>query len=454
MSRRLLVVALLLGLAVRLGVLWNTPDLGLVNGDEEQYVQLARSLLHGDGFAWGPGRPTSLRPPLYPAIVAGLWSVAGEDNLQAVRVLQFGLALLTAALVYALGTRVFGRPVGLVAAVVTWLYPTLIFLNVTILTETLFTLLLVAFVLLAVMLVQQPKWWTALACGVILGLGALTRSVLWPVPLLLCPLLILQIPRPVRSRLALAALVLAGYAATVSPWAVRNTRLQGVPTIVDTMAGLNLRMGNYEYTPDARMWDAVSLTGEESWVYALGQEDWDHTPTEGEKDEWARRKAVEYMLANPGTTVRRAAIKFGDFWGIERTFFAGVQHGLYGPPRWFAVLAVASIALTCVSLIVLGFAGVWLSRPDWRAQVLLLLPVALITFAHSVTFGHPRYHVPLVPLLAVFAAALYHAAGTVSLRRDPVARLGAALTTGVFVLVWIRQVVLEIPAILNRLSNS
>ena len=40
-------------------------------------------------------------------------------------------------------------------------------------------------------------------------------------------------------------------------------------TIVDTMGGMNLRMGNYEYTPDDRMWDAVSLQGEKSWVHGL-----------------------------------------------------------------------------------------------------------------------------------------------------------------------------------------
>ena len=28
-------------------------------------------------------------------------------------------------------------------------------------------------------------------------------------------------------------------------------------------------MGNYEHTPDDRMWDAVALTGEKNWSYAL-----------------------------------------------------------------------------------------------------------------------------------------------------------------------------------------
>ena len=67
----------------------------------------------------------------------------------------------------------------------------------------------------------------------------------------------------------LPALVLFGFAAAVVPWAIRNTRLQEVTTIVDTMGGINLRMGNYEFTPDDRMWDAVSIKGERNWVYGF-----------------------------------------------------------------------------------------------------------------------------------------------------------------------------------------
>ena len=69
---------------------------------------------------------------------------------------------------------------------------------------------------------------------------------LWPLPLILCPALLLLIDVPMARRIALAAVVFVAYAAVVGPWAIRNTRLQGVVTIVDTMSGLNLRMGNYE----------------------------------------------------------------------------------------------------------------------------------------------------------------------------------------------------------------
>ena len=106
-------------------------------------------------------------------------------------------------------------------------------------------------------------------------------------------------------------------------------------TIVDTMGGLNLRMGNYEHTPEDRMWDAVSDRGRAELVACAARRAPGATLTEGQKDKWAQRKAVEYMVAHPGTTLRRAVIKFADFWGLEREYAAGIAQGLYARRRWF-----------------------------------------------------------------------------------------------------------------------
>ena len=66
----------------------------------------------GDGFAWGPGEPTSIRPPLYPA-----WSPpSGRSPARATcrpsGSCRSGLAWLTTALVFALGRRLFTTPGG------------------------------------------------------------------------------------------------------------------------------------------------------------------------------------------------------------------------------------------------------------------------------------------------------------------------------------------------------
>ena len=69
-------VILVLGMAVRLLLLLYTANLEPKIADERQYLQLATSILHGRGYAWSTGEPTSLRPPLYPTFVAAVWTVA------------------------------------------------------------------------------------------------------------------------------------------------------------------------------------------------------------------------------------------------------------------------------------------------------------------------------------------------------------------------------------------
>ena len=142
--------ALIIGLVVRLVILWHTSTLSTQIVDEQQYRQIADNLLAGNGFAWGPGELTSIRPPLYPALLAGVWRVTGADNLQAIRILQILLGLATSGLVYLLGARLYSPRVGRYAAAICWLYPSFVFFDFLILTETLFTFLLVAFVLATV----------------------------------------------------------------------------------------------------------------------------------------------------------------------------------------------------------------------------------------------------------------------------------------------------------------
>src|SRR5262245_6207613 len=131
-GQRALAVALVIGALLRGVILWNTTGLGTEIVDEQHYATLAGNILDGHGFAWDADHPTSIRPPLYPGLVAAIWSVAGQGNLQAVRLVQILMALGTAGLIYSLGRRVFDAGVGRYAAALFWLYPSVLFFNFTI----------------------------------------------------------------------------------------------------------------------------------------------------------------------------------------------------------------------------------------------------------------------------------------------------------------------------------
>jgi 4-amino-4-deoxy-L-arabinose transferase-like glycosyltransferase len=457
-GHRGLLIVLALGLVVRLILLAASAGMPLNIIDEQHYTLIASNIVHGDGFAFAPGRPTSMRPPLYPAFIAGIWTMTGTESLQAVRAAQIILSLLTTVGIYLLALRLFSRRVALGSAAIVCFYPSLLFSGLLLLTETIFTFLVVAFALQYALFLRRPGPITSLGAGAVLGLAALARSVLWPFPVLLAPLMLLSVPGRWPRRIALAGCAVLGFALVLAPWVMRNTTLQRTLTIVDTMGGMNLMMGNYAHTPEDRMWDAISIQGEKSWAANLGRthpeaEGW----TDGQKEKWAQREAVAYMLANPGTTARRMVLKFADFWGLERELIAGLQQGLYQPPRWAVPLIILAV-IAAYPLVALGAGiGVVAGAPqDWRMHALLMMLVLIVTAVHTVVFGHSRYHLPLVPFLSMYAANMYLRSSWRPVLARPWVAAGSLAACGVLLAVWSHEVLFRdaerIQALLRNLA--
>jgi hypothetical protein len=96
---------------------------------------------------------------------------------------------------------------------------------------------------------------------------------------------------------------------------------------------------------------------------------------------------------------------------------------------------------------------VW-APADWRLQVLLLLPIVVTMGAHTIVFGHSRYHLPLMPILGMYAAALVAARAPAYRSSHRPVLIGAAVTVTVLLSVWIRQIAVSdfarIAALLNH----
>ena len=442
--RRPVLALIVVAVLVRLAAAWSANGVGLEVVDERHYATLAGNLTDGVGFAWGPGEPTSIRPPLYPAFVAAIWGAVGEKNLQAVRWVQVVVSLFSVWLVYLIGCQWFDRRSALLAAAGMAIYPSLLFAGVLILTETVFVVLLLLFIWCCGRLEERPSLSMAFAAGLALGLSALARSVMWPFILLVPAMAWFGLRSGRSARVQVIVALVVGYAAVVGPWAVRNTLLQGTSTVVDTMGGLNLLMGNYEHTPEDRMWDAVSLTGDQYWSATLPKLAPDGRRwTEGTKEKWAQRQAVAYMLEHPGTTLRRSLLKFADFWGLERDFIAGFQRGYYQAPTWFVAVGAAFITLAYIATAILAVVGIFMSPPDRRAHVFLLTVILFICGVHTIVFGHSRYHLPLIPILLLYAAAAVTSGEWRRLFSFRGPAVLAAATLLVLALVWSRDVLVR-----------
>ena len=116
------------------------------SGRHAPYLGPARQLLEHGRFdsESPPGQPEFLRTPGYPAFIAAVYRVFGENDNTAVLLAQVLLSALTVLLAYLLAARMWSEPIGLLAALLVALDPLQNTSASTLLTESLGALLLLA----------------------------------------------------------------------------------------------------------------------------------------------------------------------------------------------------------------------------------------------------------------------------------------------------------------------
>jgi tetratricopeptide (TPR) repeat protein len=174
--------------------------------------------------------------PLYPALLAMLFAIAGPGIGAAVAV-QVALVVAALALVHVAARRAYGPQDAAVAVVLGALAHPLVFYE----SRLLPTVLAVALAALAVERLQaarlssRPLGW--LAAGLAIGLAGVAR----PDLLLLIPGALLMVRAP-RLRAAIA--LLAGVLLVVFPVALRNLAVSGELVLVSTQGGITFWQGN------------------------------------------------------------------------------------------------------------------------------------------------------------------------------------------------------------------
>lgn len=442
-----LVWILLAGLLPRAVLWWAFADVPVEIVDAKDYNRLAVGLLETGSYIDDNGQLTSLRPPLYPVFVAGIYQVFGVENYQAVRAVQALLSLVTTVLVYRLGREAFSRRVGLWAAAIHCFYPSLLGFNNLLLSEVLFTFFCTAIMLVAVRGLKSASLGQMALVGLLLGLGALTRSILW----LFTPVLAMYVFVPWRagwrSRMLAAVLPVVVFSATIAPWAYRNTQIQKTFTVIDVMGGRNAMMGNYEHTPLERSWATIEIaTGEKSWFSVLAAENpriGTGTLTQGQIDKLAMKHGIRFVLSHPVLTAKRCAVRFFNFWQLERTLVAGASAGLFGGPAAPVILGMtAAIFGTCALAMFAGLFGAVMTPPeDRRLHWLMVVSVAFPCAVHTAVFAHSRYHLPVLPIVFLYAAATAVHWREIWNRRNQWSFRWAVLLCGFLVAGWVREII-------------
>ncbi|MEX0784224.1 MAG: glycosyltransferase family 39 protein [Dehalococcoidia bacterium] len=386
-----LVLPLLVGVAIRLA--W------VLSGDFEAvseagfYHQHASEIVAGRGFVHPQtGEPSAFLPPGYPLLLAPFYWIFGPST-QVAGVLNGLLAGVAIAGTYVLARQCCGARAAVVAAWMLALFPSQVLYASAPHSDHLFAAL-VPWLLAAGLSRprhQRLRRWAPVGTGTVIGVATLTAAI----GVLLLPALAaawaFSLPRrEVFRRMALSAIAVA---LVLAPWAVRNYVQLETFVPVSTNGGPNLWIGNNEHAGHGWM----------PWA----ESDWTYPEDEPATDRALRDEALGYLAREPLDTLARWPGK------LRHTFvqdYNYVEHFSLAPrvqemPPGMNGSLLHWLADRYYFAVLLLAAGGALAASS-RRGVAPLAPAALALALPTVLFfGLDRYHVPLLPIVVVPAAA-------------------------------------------------
>ena len=390
-----------IAVVARLLVAWACADSG-VFADMAQYHERALHLMLAGTF------PDALRGPAYPALLAFTYGVFGPSfwHARVANALVGGLlTLLTGwlALRAGAGTRAWR------ASAIVALYPALVLSSVYLMPEGLYALL----AMLALLLVRHRAPAVAVVAGAVAGLAILTRSVglalvasaaavgAWTwwrasgvaagTPASAAP------PESASLPLLRVAAFVFACAIVLTPWLRFTTRVAGGP-LLDTTSGMNVLLGNH---------DAATGRLDMADDQPLRQRHVVGAVSEADANARALRAGVSWAVAHPLASLRLTFAKLAYLLGPEgREHAWGYSAGYFGARRTVTVTVWGVLLLLSFPLLAVA-AAVGLARATGPLQPghVALGAFFLATCAlHIASFGESRFHLPLVPVLAVAAS--------------------------------------------------
>ncbi len=244
-------------------------------------------------------------------------------------------------------------------------YPMLVIFPLALATENLFFLLVLASVAALFKLAQVSPGSTpralflySLLSGFLLGLAALTRSVILPFAGLAVLWIWLSLKRRREAIVTALALVI-----TVAPWIVRNSLLSHRLTGIETSMGYNLYVGYHPQSTGTFIFgpslDLLSILDDQA------------------RDAIGTQKAIEFIRQDPARFPYLAVRRLGYFFNLELRaftyFYVNDYLGFIPLPILVLILLVLAVPFVILGLSAVFGAALFTNRPT----VILL---ALLTY--------------------------------------------------------------------------
>lgn len=363
-----------------------------------EYDKLALNLLSGHGYVYNHfGTPyRSFYSGIFYVGLTALLYAAFPAGHTALLVAQSLFSALLAVAVFSIGRALWGRQVGLLAAILTISHPALVYYDTRKLHPLSFDALVISLAVLALLWVKRnsgTSHW--LLAGLLLGVAILQRGSM----LLLLPLGQLWLwffGRRGGYSFVRGAVYILGVALVVSPWVARNYAIHGSP-FLETPLGSQFWRGNIHYSygssylPSGR---TVFEVAPEAFRVELQSRD------ERGQAKLFWQSALATVRGHPWTFIGGVGRKFLHLW----TF--APQTGILYPSKYFYLYAVYYLMMA--ALAVLGTIRLLQDSASGRVDIsgfFLLCAVFLsVSVVHSVLYVEIRHRWAIEPMLLVLSS--------------------------------------------------
>lgn len=399
---------------------------GVIHGDATKYVFYAYNLRHHQVFSrtqsFGAGReqaePVSdkLTLPGYPAFLS-LFLGQGAPDAAFVRratLAQAGLGAASTLLAFLIALRLLPLGWAFASGLLTAGLPHLATFSTHLMTEPLFTCLLLASVL-AMLSAARPAAGLprAMLAGLLLGLACLVRPQLQLLPAL--AILGTLVSSRLRPHLPRVLLATACFVAVLGPWYARNASIEspaGEPDLLVTTL-YHGSFANFMYRDDPRTFgypyradpDQARITANLDSVLTHIGASFASEPL---------RSARWYLLGKPGFFLSWGIVAgVGDIFVYRVATSPWLEQPLFVAMRDLAfVLHWPLMLLSLAAMLLATWRPRLLSSEPERRHAAILLSVLLLYVMgmHMLGTPLPRYNVPFRPLEFTLALVALHAA--------------------------------------------
>jgi 4-amino-4-deoxy-L-arabinose transferase-like glycosyltransferase len=323
------------------------------------------------------------------------WSIGAGANPPWQR---FAITLAGIAAVFViglLGERLAGQRAGLVAAGIAAAYPNLWINDSLIMSESLAVLIVAGALVIALDFDRRPGVWRAVALGLLVGLGALTRTEIILFAIGFAALAWWRSAGHPR-RVLMPVLILAATVVTIAPWVIYNLARFDEPVLLTTNGERTLLGANCDltYYDDVGAWNIRCLS---AVPVAEGE---DPSVGAGQRRHVALDYASEHLDRVPVVVAARVG-RLLDVYGLDSlvALDAGEEKA-----RW-AVWAGIVTWWVLAPLAVIGWVVTGRSPRRRFGRWWLLVPLVAVLITTVLFYGAHRIRAPAEPAVVVLAAA-------------------------------------------------